>query len=84
MLMFCCCGALLLSLGDAPPQKPGYKSDQVVQPQMAPLRVSAGDIEIKPASNVDEQLFALRMLETMYETWPTDASDQKTFVNGSR
>lgn len=45
-----------------------------------PSPAVAGEIDIKPAANVDERLFILRVLETLYETWPSDISDPNVFV----
>jgi hypothetical protein len=45
----------------------------------APAPAVVSEINIKPAANVDERLFLLRLLESMYEMWP-DASDPKEFA----
>jgi tetratricopeptide (TPR) repeat protein len=45
-----------------------------------PSRALATEIRITPDAKVDERLFLLRLLETMYETWPTDVRDQNAFV----
>ena|GEM_PF-2240786 len=43
-------------------------------------RSFAAEIQIASSDKVDERLFLIRLLENMYEVWPTDVSDRNTFV----
>jgi hypothetical protein len=46
--------------------------------------VSAQDQHVPQSSaNADETLFLIRILESMYEAWPTDTSDPAAFVEAS-
>lgn len=47
----------------------------VISPQ-----ILAAEMRIIPDKKVDERLFLLTLLESMYTTWPTDTSDQNEFV----
>jgi hypothetical protein len=47
---------------------------------LTPIRAADVTIKIEPSTLIDERLFSLRLLETMYEQWPADLRDPKQFA----